>query len=83
MRCARGKIAALDAPGLGEGRVGELEPPVRAEHGNAFAQRVQRLALGAREGVEARFQREALGDVVIEIGDAALRICLLYTSRCV
>ncbi len=70
----RGGALGRELPELGESRVGELEAPVRTEHGNALTQRIQRLALGARERVEARFQGEALGLVVEEIGDAALRI---------
>jgi hypothetical protein len=61
-------------PELGEGGVGQAQAPVRAEHRHALAQRIQRLALGARERVEARFEREPLGGVVVKVGDAALRV---------
>ena len=59
---------------LREGRIEEFEPAVGAEHGDAFLQRVERLALHADQGIELRFEMVALGDIVEEIGDAALRI---------
>ena len=71
---ARGGARGIEAPELGEGGVDKLHPPVRAEHRDALFQRIECLALHAREGVELRSERETLCRVVIEIGDAALRV---------
>ena len=47
---------------------------VGAENRDAFMQRLQRLALHAVQRIEPRFEIIGLGRIVIEIGDAALRI---------
>ena len=67
-----GERAARQLPDLGESRVEQLEAPVGAEHRDAFLEAVERLALHVDQGVVARFQREALGLVVEQIGDAAV-----------
>ena len=73
--CGRvGGVGGIEAPQRGEGGIDQLHPPVRAEHGDAFLQRVERLALHAGQRVELRGEREALRRVVEEVGDAALRI---------
>ncbi len=61
------------APNRGEGAVIELQTSVRREHRHAFAQGVERLALHMDEGIVAALQRQPLGDVLVEIGDAAFR----------
>src|SRR5271163_781449 len=71
--CGRA-ASGIEAPQRGEGGVDQFHPPVRAEHGDAFLQRVERLALYARQSVELRGEREALRRVIEEVGDAALRI---------
>ena len=64
--------AAREAPDLQERRVEKLEAPVGREHGDAFVQAVQRLALHIDEGIVAALQRETLGGVVVEIGEPAV-----------
>ena len=56
----------------GERRVEQLEAPVGAEHRDAFLEAVERFALHVDEGVVAALQREALGLVDEQIGDAAV-----------
>ena len=64
--------AARQAPDLQQGRVEELEAPVGGEHGDAFLEAVERLALHVDQRIVAALQREALGGVVVEIGEAAV-----------
>ncbi len=52
----------------------QLHPPVGAEHRDAFLERVERLALHVGQRRDLRGERVALRGVVVEIGDAALRI---------
>src|SRR5271168_4036137 len=70
----RGGASGIEAPQRGEGGVDQFHPPIRAKHGDAFLQRVERLALYARQGVELRGERKALRRVIEEVGDAALWI---------
>ncbi len=60
------------APDGGEGVVVEAQAAARREHGDALAQRVERLPLHMDERVVAAFERQPLGDVLVEIGDAAV-----------
>ena len=69
-----GGARRVEAPHLGERRIDQLHPPVGAEHRHAFLQRVERLVLHAGHGVDLRGERVALGRVVEQVGDAALRI---------
>ena len=64
--------AARQAPDLREGRVEELQAPVGGEHGDAFLQAVERLALHVDQGIVAALEREALGGIVVEIGEPAV-----------
>ena len=52
----------------------QAQAPVACEHGDAFGQIVERLALDADHLLEAAVEIEPLGDVVEQIGDAAVRI---------
>ena len=69
-----GGALGVEPPHRGEGGIGELHPPVGAEHRDAFLQRVERLALHAGQRVDLRGERVALRGVVEEISDAALRV---------
>ena len=69
-----GQLGAIEPPQPREGGVGQLEPAIGGEDGDALLQRVERLALHPRLGVELGFQVEMLGDVIEQVGDAALRI---------
>ena len=51
-----------------------MRTAVRAEHGDGLAERIERLALDADQAVEATFEIEAFGHIVIEIGDAAFGV---------
>ena len=55
-----------------EGGVGQPDAAVGAEHGDAFGQIVERLALHAHRGVVAAFEVHLLGQVLEDPGDAAL-----------
>ena len=74
-----GVARRLEPPHRGEGRIVQLHPSVGAEHRHAFLQRVERLARHAGHRVDLRGQRIALGRVVEQVGDAALRIGLATT----
>ena len=50
------------------------QPAVAAEHRDAFGEIVERFALNADQLLETPFEIEPLGDVVEQIGDAAVRI---------
>jgi hypothetical protein len=63
-----------ELPHGGESRVEQLRAAVAAEHGDRFAQIVERFALDADQAVVASRQIEALGDVVEQVGDAAFGI---------
>ena len=66
----------VELPELREGRVVELEAAVRAQERDALLEIVQRLALHADQLVVAAFKRQLVGDVLIEIGDAAEGVLL-------
>ena len=51
----------------------QAQAAVRAEDGNAFPQRVERLALYVDERVVKALQREPLGDVLIQVIDTTFR----------
>ena len=51
-------------------RIEKLQAPVGAENRNAFLEAVERLALGADERVVLPLEREPLGLVREEVGDA-------------
>ena len=70
----RAKNGGINSPQRGEGRICELQPAVGAKHRDAFLQRLERFALHTCQRVELRFEMEALGNVVEEVRDAALRI---------
>ena len=55
-----------------EGRVGQTDAAVRPEHGDAFRQIVERLALHAHRRGVAAFEIHLLGQVLEHPGDAAL-----------
>ena len=71
---AAGEHLRRKPPHVGEGAVGELEPAVGAEHRDALLEGVQGLALHAHQRVVLRFEMDALGHVVEQVGQAALRI---------
>ena len=52
----------------------ELRAPVAAEHSDRFREIVQRFPLHPDQAIEATGQIEAFGDVVEQIGDAALEV---------
>ena len=64
----------LESPHARERRIEQAQPAVAAEHRDRLAQIVERLALHADQRVEAALELEPFGDVVEQIGDAALRI---------
>ena len=68
----------IELPELGEGRVVELEAAVGAQQRDAFLEVVQRLALYADQLVVAAFERQLVGHVLIEIGDAAEGVLLAH-----
>ena len=68
------EFARRQPPELAEGRVGQLQAAVGAEHRDAFLQRVKGFALHPRLRVELRLEMAMRGDVVEEVGDAALRV---------
>ena len=61
-------------PHLGESGIEQLDAAIGAEHRDAFGQAVERLALDPDQSIEAAGEREALGDVVEQIGHPAFRI---------
>ena len=61
-------------PHPGEGGIVQPQPAVAAEHRDAFGEIVERLALNADQLLETPLEIEPLGDVVEQIGDAAVRI---------
>ena len=50
------------------------QAPVAGKHGDAFGKIVERLALDADQLFEAPLKLEPLGDVVEQVGDAAVGI---------
>ena len=64
----------IDSPNFREGRIEQLHAPVGAERRDPFLERVERFALHMGKRVDLGGKREALRRIVIEIGDAALRI---------
>ena len=66
--------ARVEAPHGGECRIEQADPAVAAEHRNRFGEIVEGLALDPDQRVEAALEIEPLGDVVEEIGDAAVGI---------
>ncbi len=65
------QILGVEFPDAGEGGVVQLQLAVGAEHGDAFAERIQRRRLHLDQGVVVAFQRQLRGDVFIEKGQAA------------
>jgi hypothetical protein len=61
-------------PARQESEIVQLELAVRAEHGDALPQRVERLALDARLSLELRGEPHALGRIVEQVGDPSLRV---------
>ncbi len=57
-----------------ERRIVQPHAAVAAEHRDRFGQVIERLALHLDQRVVAAVHVQALGDVVVEIGDAAFRI---------
>ncbi len=64
----------LHVPEPREGRIRELQAAIGPKHRDTFGERHQRLPLGILEAIIGGCEREALGLVLEEIGDAALRI---------
>ncbi len=62
----------VQRPDGGERRVVQAQAAVGAEHRDAFAEVVEGGALDADQRVVAAFQAEALGDVLVDPGHAAL-----------
>lgn len=73
MRLARDVLRA-QPPDLRPGRVGKLQAAVAAEDRDALEEIVERLALHLDEGVVRAFEREPVGDVFVEEGEAAERV---------
>ncbi len=69
-----GERAVGKMPRAGEGGIVQPQPSIAAEHGDAFGEVVERFALNADQFLKAPFEIEPLGDVVEQIGDAAVRI---------
>ena len=61
-------------PHLRECGIEQLHAAVAAEHGYRFDEIVERFMLDPGQPVEAPRQVEAFGDVVEQIGDAALQV---------
>ena len=55
-----------------ERRIGQPHAAVAAEHGDGLGEIVERLALDADQRIEPPLEIEPLGDVVEQVGDAAL-----------
>ncbi len=70
------ELARVQPPDRGEGAVVEPQAAVRREHRDAFAQRVERFALHLDQRVVAAFERDPLGDVLVEIGHARLALAV-------
>ena len=64
--------ASTELPDAFEGVIEELQTAVRAEHGNAFIEMVERLALNADHLIVAARERYAFGFVLIEVRDTAI-----------
>ena len=69
-----GEQAWRQPPHPGKGGIVQPQPAVAAEHRDAFGEIVERLALNADQFLEPPLKIEPLGDVVEQIGDAAVRI---------
>ena len=59
---------------LHERGIEQPNPAVAAEHGDRLGEIVERFALHPDQGVIAAVEIEPLGDIVEQIGDAAVRI---------
>ena len=70
---ALGERLGVELPHVDERRIVQPQPPVGAEHRDRFDEIVERLALHADQRVVAPHQIEPFGDVVEQVGDAALR----------
>ncbi len=73
VRVAREEFVA-ERPDVGERRIVETDAAVGTEHGDALGEMVEGLALDADQRVVAAFEIEALGDVLVHPGGAALRV---------
>src|SRR5260370_27616585 len=60
-------------PHLLEHRIVQPDPPVAAEQRDGLSEIVERFALDADQRVESAVEAEALGDVIEQVGDAAIR----------
>ena len=69
-----GERRGVEPPHVGEGRVVQAQPAVAAEHRDRLGQIVERLALHADQRIVAPHHVEPLGDVLEQIGHAALRV---------
>jgi hypothetical protein len=59
----------------------QLEPRIGAEHGHAFLQRIERRGLHLDERVVGAFERQLLGDVLIEECEPAERMRLRHDAQ--
>src|SRR5665213_533914 len=73
MRLAR-QILGHEPPDAGIGRIPQLQAPVAAEDGDAFIEVVQRFALNRYGSVVGAFERQAVGNVLENKGQAAERM---------
>ena len=71
-----GKRRGVEAPHAGERRIEQLELAIGAEQRHPFMQIVDGFALDADQLAILAFEPDLLGDIVIEIGDAAERMQL-------
>ena len=73
--CGRSaSVVPVELPHARERRIVQAQAAVAAEHRDRLGEVVERLALHLDQRVVAAFEVEPLGDVVEQIGDAALRI---------
>ena len=68
------KPLRVKTPQIDKSRIAESEASISPKHRDALAQGLQRLALRAIQRIETRLQLIGFGRIIIEIGDAALRI---------
>src|SRR5208337_1849171 len=66
------QLLVVQAPDGLEGGIEQLQASIRAEHGDAFAEVVQRFALPFDQAMELPLQRQFLGHIVEEKGHAAV-----------
>ena len=69
-----GQEAGIAMPQIDEGGIEQFQAAVCAKHGDAFFERVECFALHAHQRIVRGFQRKTFGDIIEEIGHAALRI---------